>query len=151
MSVSYGGYLALRSLVEQPRSFAGVVSINGVTDWLGLVNSNPNTISAADFDGPLTAENAAFYDRASVLAKVPQLADQKISLIHSRNDSSVSYSQSSVLAGILETAGKNVEFTTLDGENHVLSQRSSAATVCNVAFETMGLDPGDRCSLGEDL
>lgn len=147
MGVSYGGYLALRALVQQPASFAGAVSVNGVTSWTDLVNGNPDTIFAADFRGPLTAANEKLYDRASILAKTPQLTTQKVVLLHSRNDGTVSYSQSSMLAGILQTAGKQVQFTTLPDDDHVFQHRSNVITVCTTAFQTLGLAAGEHCVL----
>jgi dipeptidyl aminopeptidase/acylaminoacyl peptidase len=147
MGVSYGGYLALRSLVEKPSSFASAISINGVSDWLTLINNNPNTIFAADFKGPLTTANEKLYDRASIWAKLPGLGSQKVVLLHSTMDSEVSFSQSTKVAGILESAGKNIEFTRLEGDDHVLGFQKNAITVCKATFKTLGIEPGDKCVL----
>lgn len=149
MGVSYGGYLALRTLVDRPAAFSGAISVNGVTDWLTLVNRDPDTIFGADFGGPLTEENKneALYDRASVIARTPGLTTQKVILLHSTNDNEVSYSQSAELARILEAAGKNVEFTPLPNDDHVLNYRASAVAVCNAAFRALGFSAGERCAL----
>jgi dipeptidyl aminopeptidase/acylaminoacyl peptidase len=147
MGVSYGGYLALRSLVEKPTSFASAISINGVSDWLTLVNNNPSTIFAADFKGPLTVANEAIYDRASIWAKLPTLTTQKVVLLHSTADSEISFSQSTKLEGILKSSGKNVQLTRLEGDDHVFGLNASAVTVCTTAFQTLGLEVGDKCAL----
>jgi dipeptidyl aminopeptidase/acylaminoacyl peptidase len=147
MGISYGGYLAMRSLVEKPTSFASAISINGVSDWLTLVNNNPNTIFAADFKGPLTTANEQIYDRASIWAKLPGLTSQKVVLLHSTMDSEISFSQSTKVAGILESAGKNVELIKLEGDDHVLGFQKNAITVCKTTFKTLGIEPGDKCVL----
>lgn len=147
MGVSYGGYLALRSLVEKPNSFASAISINGVSDWLTLINNNPNTIFAADFKGPLNEENEAIYDRASIWGKIPGLTTQKVVLLHSTLDGDISFSQSTKLESILKSAGKNVQFIPMEGDGHVLGLNESAVTVCNMAFQTLGIGLGDKCAL----
>lgn len=147
MGVSYGGYLALRSLVEKPTSFASAIVINGVSDWLTLVNNNPDTIFAADFKGPLTVANEKIYDRASIWGKIPSLTTQKVVLLHSTADSEISFSQSTKVAGILQSAGKNVQLIRLEGDDHVLNYQSSAVTICKTTFQTLGIEPGDKCAL----
>src|SRR3989344_1554791 len=147
MGVSYGGYLALRTLVELPTSFASAISVNGVSDWLTLVNNNPSTIFAADFGGPLTVANEKVYDRASIWAKLPGLTTQKVVLLHSTADSEISFSQSTKVAGILQSAGKNVELIRLEGDDHVFGFKTSAATVCKITFQTPGIEAGEKCSL----
>jgi dipeptidyl aminopeptidase/acylaminoacyl peptidase len=147
MGVSYGGYLALRSLVEKPTSFASAIVINGVSDWLTLVNNNPSTIFAADFKGPLTVANEAIYDRASIWGKIPSLTTQKVVLLHSTADSEISFSQSTKVEGILKSAGKNVELIRLEGDDHVFRFQTSAVTACKTTFRTLGIEPGDKCVL----
>jgi len=55
-------------------------------------------------------------------AKQAKRADAPVLLIHGKDDTVVPYSQSVRMEDALKDAGKQVEFLTLEGEDHHISQ-----------------------------
>ena len=60
-------------------------------------------------------------------------ADAPVLLIHGRDDTVVPYAQSVLMQDALEDANKPVEFVTLDGEDHYLSQPATRKQMLEAA------------------
>lgn len=147
MGNSYGGYLALKLLVSYPSQFKGVLSLSGVTDWPTLVQTIPSSIFALDFNGPPGTNNGALYGVSSIINHLTALTNQKVYIVQGDADTEVPYSQSTLLDSALKTAGKQDDFTTLPGEDHVYENPASYTLVCNKALNLVGLASSTSCTM----
>ena len=122
VGASYGGYMALAGATFSPDLYACAVSYAGMSDLdrmleTGtLIESEGITVwkrrIGADVDSrkPAAASPANFADRV----RIPIL------LIHSDKDITVPIEQSQIEQRALKRAGKQVEFVTLEGDDHYL-------------------------------
>jgi predicted esterase len=147
MGNSYGGYLALKLLTAYPSKIAGAFSLSGVTDWQSLLTNVPSSIFSIDFNGAPNATNQALYNNASIINNVNTIGNQKVILIQGDADDEVPYSQSTIMNAALVSAGKDVEYTTLPGENHIYENPASYTLVCNKALELVGLPTSSLCTM----
>lgn len=147
MGNSYGGYLAQRVLVEKPKSFAGAISINGVSDWYTLIRDIPTSIFSIHFGGAPNSKNQELYDQASVINRVDKLTNQKILIFHSLADTSVPKNQSDIVYAVLKESGKNnVELINYADENHVFKKQSSLNDICKRVHAFIGISDNNRCN-----
>jgi len=143
VGASYGGYAALAGAALQPGTYRCAVSLAGISDpehMLRRVKSNnahsDNLVSrywnrylgvTGPDDGRL-AEISPLAHAASVISPVM--------LIHGKDDATVPYDQSELMAKALEKLGKPVEFVTLAKEDHYLSRSETRLQMlsASVAF-----------------
>jgi dipeptidyl aminopeptidase/acylaminoacyl peptidase len=143
---SYGGYLALRSIVAYPKSFSGAISINGVTDWGTLLTDMRDSIFNVDFSGIPNSKNTALYAQASILSRITNLTDQKMILIQSQSDKTIPPSQANLLYKALQSAGKNVAFYPYTGEDHTFTKIGDVEGVCKNVFDALFLPVNNNCN-----
>ncbi|MDR3519644.1 MAG: prolyl oligopeptidase family serine peptidase [Candidatus Pacebacteria bacterium] len=143
---SYGGYLALRSLMAYPAKFSGAISINGVTDWAVMLKLLRTSIFNVDFGGLPGKSNAALYAKASILSRISNLTNQKVVLMQSQADKTVPPSQANLLYNALQTAGKNVQFIPYAGEDHTFTKTPDIENICQNIFNTLALPLDNNCS-----
>ncbi len=144
---SYGGYLSLKTIVDQPTLFAGAFSINGVTDW-GLLNERLETsIFNVQFKGLPGDSNKSLYSTASIFNNIGKIGQQKIILVHGEADTTIPVEQSQILNEELATKGKNVEFITYADENHVFEKQETFESLCSTVLRFVGASAVSRCSL----
>jgi dipeptidyl aminopeptidase/acylaminoacyl peptidase len=122
VGASYGGYMALAGASFSPDLYACAVSYAGVSDLERVVDESENWESesssiwrrriGADKDGKKldTAAPKNFAEKV----RIPVL------LIHSSKDTTVPIKQSEIENEALKGAGKQVEFVTLEGDDHYL-------------------------------
>src|SRR5204863_180518 len=115
---SYGGYMALRALVEHPNSFTGVFSINGVTDWESLIVKMKTSIFNTQFDGLPNESNRALYDQASIISRIGNIGNQKIEIVAGEADRTIPIWQATDMYDKLKDLGKNAKIVTYPGEDH---------------------------------
>ena len=127
---SYGGYLSLRTLVEKPADYKGVVSINGVTDWTKLLEHYQNSIFNTYFEGLRADDNDPLFQQANITTKLDRVTTQKILLIQNLADKTIPPVQASWLAGILDTRHKPFDYVTYAGEDHVFAQSKNLVNLC---------------------
>jgi len=144
---SYGGYLALRSLVGYPAHFAGAFSINGVTDWAALNTYLQTSIFNEYFSGVPSRRNKALYDKASIFNRLSRLTSQKIFVAQSEKDATVPPVQASLLKDEADAHKLQATFISIPGEDHVFVKNQSMDTLCQNLFEMAGLDAGGKCAL----
>lgn len=145
---SYGGYLALKALVDHPKSFDGGFSINGVTDWDVLTQNLRTSIFNVQFRGLRSPENDALYAQASIIDNLDNLDDQSVILAHGDSDRTVPYAQSRILSEALAEADyENTEFITLKNEDHVYAEPESFEELCERMIEFVGGKAPKRCSI----
>jgi dipeptidyl-peptidase-4 len=149
MGNSYGGFLALRTLVEKPSSFEGAVSVSGVTDWLTLVGAYAESIFRVHFGGtPDDEKFAPRYNQASIADRASRLTTQRALLLHGKDDTSVSFRQAQLMHDFLKSIKKNVELVSFEGEDHVFAKKATVSVMCSRVMEFMGYGAStDSCAL----
>jgi dipeptidyl aminopeptidase/acylaminoacyl peptidase len=146
MGNSYGGYLSLKSLVERPDVFDGVVSINGVTDWESLVVKMQNSIFNTEFNGLPDVNNRALYDQASIYNKINNIGNQKIEIIAGVADRTIPYWQATDLYNKLKSNNKDVKLISYKGEGHVYRNRKTIKNLCNELFKFVEVKVDPECN-----
>ena len=127
---SYGGYAALAGVTLQHGLYRCAAAYGGVSNPTGMMRN----IVATEGDHYARAELRYWKtyfgigeDASSVPDDISPLAhaadaDAPILLIHGKDDTVVSFQQSSDMESALRRAGKQVEFLQLKGEDHWLSR-----------------------------
>lgn len=141
---SYGGYLALKTIVENPKVFAGAMPINGVTDWFVLLNKLENSIFNVQFKGLLGEENSALYYQADIADRIKNLTSQKIVIVQASADRTVPASQADYIKKIFDLKNKPVELVKYAGEDHVFKKISSLEDICRRLATMANLTAGCR-------
>jgi YD repeat-containing protein len=122
---SYGGYAALAGATLDPGVYRCAVSVAGVSDVARLVDWD------ATREGRQGVASQRYWVRymgaVSTMGEISpamhaSAATAPILLIHGKDDTVVPYAQSEEMASALRAAGKPVEFVTLKGEDHWLSE-----------------------------
>jgi acetyl esterase/lipase len=138
---SYGGYLALRTVVDPQASkkIAGVLSINGVTDWFVLLDRLENSIFNVQFKGLLGEENSNLYYQADIADRVKNLTTQKVIVAQASSDNTVPPSQADYLAKIFSLKGKQMSLVKYAGEDHVFKKKNSLEDLCRQLASLSGI------------
>jgi len=108
---SYGGYMTLMALMQEPGVWAAGVSGAPVTDWALY-----DTHYTERYMNTPTA-NSAGYRSSNVLTYVEQLADPLL-LIHGMADDNVLLNHSTALLRSLQSSGKQFETMLYPNETH---------------------------------
>ena len=143
VGASYGGYAALAGVTLDPGVYRCAIAFAGISDlkrWLDWVN-----------DKSLHTENASqrYWDRfmgisgpsdpvLDAISPIKHLAalNVPVLLIHGRDDTVVPFEQSRVMFDALKHEKKEVEFVTLQHEDHWLSRSETRLQMleASVAF-----------------
>jgi len=142
---SYGGYLAMRTVVEKPSLFAGAFSINGVTDWGTLLNRLDSSIFNVHFGGLVDEENEKDFMKAAIVNKVAKLNGQKIVIAQAAEDKTVAPDQADLLYYYLSKAGKATDIVKYKEEDHVFHKTSSIEDLCRRTLEMLGTSTAANC------
>lgn len=142
---SYGGYLALKSLVEHPELFTSVMSINGVTDWQSLLIKLGTSIFNVHFNGLPNSSNQYIYDQASIINKIQNLGGQKIYIVQGQSDTTIPPWQATFLVDKLKAQNKNITFIPYLNENHVFKYKKNIDDLCTKFFALMDKVPDPEC------
>lgn len=145
MGNSYGGYLAMRSLVAYQSSFDGAITIAGVSDWGPLLTDLQDSIFNSLFDGPPSAKNKSLYAEASIFDRLSRIKDQKIMVVHGEDDNTIPLSQGEALYTALINAHKNAALATYPLEDHVFVQNSTILDLCMKTVAFVGLPTDGKC------
>lgn len=131
VGASYGGYAALRGMATEPDLYRCAVSVAGVADLPEMLKAEArDTGYAAESRNPVIRYwnrymGAQGRNDATLVGLSPSRSaaafQGPVLLIHGRDDTVVPLAQSEIMNRALRTAGKDVEFVTLDGEDHWLS------------------------------
>ena len=143
VGASYGGYAALAGVTLDPGVYRCAVSVAGLSDlkrMLTWVNDKHYQRSNSDqrywdrFMG-VSGPNDPVLDAISPIKHIDAV-NVPVLLIHGRDDTVVPYEQSSVMADALRRAKKDVEFVTLQHEDHWLSRSETRLQMlqASVAF-----------------
>jgi dipeptidyl aminopeptidase/acylaminoacyl peptidase len=127
VGASYGGYAALAGATFNPNLYACAISYAGLSDLQLILSRETNyggeeSESSSDDEAQMGAKTS---ETGKLDAESPYAhADQvkiPILLIHSSKDTTVPIEQSEIENKALQSAGKNVQFITLEGDDHLLS------------------------------
>jgi dipeptidyl-peptidase-4 len=110
---SYGGYMALMSVMQAPGVFAASISGAPVTDWRFY-----DTHYTERFMGT-PQENKTGYEAANVLTYAERLRDP-LMIIHGMADDNVLFTNSTALFKRLQDLGKPFDVMTYPGSKHGL-------------------------------
>ncbi|HXK39627.1 MAG TPA: alpha/beta fold hydrolase, partial [Candidatus Paceibacterota bacterium] len=128
---SYGGYLALKTLVEEPRLIDGVAAIAAVTDWDELIGTNRSSIFAPYFGGIPSTETDRYYDAAEIMDNLDEIPDRTpIVIAYGERDATVPTSQSRIFIAGAEN-DKNLSTVVFPDEEHIIRKRSSLDRLCD--------------------
>lgn len=144
---SYGGYLALKTITHAPSVVTGAISINGVTDWYGLITRIPSSPFKDLFDGVPDLNNLDAYMKASVFTDIPKLTDDhKVLVAYAENDATVPTWQSTQYMEYAKSKNINADVITFPGEDHVLRKRETLDNLCSKITSFFNLN-NVSCSL----
>ncbi len=141
VGASYGGYAALAGATFTPDLYACVVAFAGVSDLPDMLDheayeSGTGSVAVSYWQSRIGDRDT---DEKSLEAASPaRHADRVMApvlLIHSDKDVTVPINQSVVENRALQAAGKNVQFITLEGDDHYL-ELASTRTQLLKAVET---------------
>ncbi len=143
---SYGGYMALRGIVADPKTIDGAVSIAGVSDWYGLVQQIPSSPFREVFKGVPDLHNLDEYKKASVFIGMDKLTkDDKVLVVWGEQDSTVPVWQSTKYLEFAKTQKATVGSLSFPDEDHILRQRKNLDALCKKVTSFLGVKAG--CSL----
>lgn len=114
---SYGGYMTIKCLAEEPEVFKAGVSVAPVTDWrLYDTHYTERYLSTP-------SDNTEGYRDSSVLNSLDNL-DGKLLIIHGMADDNVLFTNSTKLFKALQQRNIAFEMMTYPGSKHALQERS---------------------------
>ncbi len=142
---SYGGYLALRSIVEKPLGLSGALSINGVTDWQMLLEKLQSSIFNVQFDGLLDENNGQLFYQSAIDERIDNLRGEKIILAQASADRTIPANQADYLYKLLKQKGKSAELIKYPGEDHVFNKKNSAESLCLNLLKLVNLPKQSFC------
>ena len=116
---SFGGYLAALAVLRRPDVFHAAIAGAPVTEW-GLYDTHYTERYLGD-----PGENAAAYDRASLLGDAPALS-RPLLLIHGLADDNVVAAHTLRLSSALLAAGRPHSVLPLSGVTHMTPQEAVA-------------------------
>jgi dipeptidyl aminopeptidase/acylaminoacyl peptidase len=128
---SYGGYMAFRGIVKAPKTFTGAVSINGVSDWYGLIDQIPSSPFKALFEGVPDTNNMQAYFQASVFTGMENLTkDNKVVVVWGERDSTVPVWQSTKYVEFAKTRKLSLDTLSFPEEDHIIRKRANLDALC---------------------
>ncbi len=146
VGASYGGYLALAGATFSPDLYACAVSFAGLSDLNRMLYTGTSFESeavsvwkrriGADVDSS-KLDSASPANFASQV-KIPIL------LLHSDKDTTVPIEQSQIEEDALKRAGKQVEFVTLEGDDHQLEYSATRIKLLQEVERFLAAHIGDQ-------
>ncbi len=137
---SYGGYMALRGIVDIPKKLEGAISINGVSDWYGLIQQIPSSPFISVFNGVPDSHNLKEYFQASVFSGMDKLSkDEKVLVVWGENDSTVPVWQSTKYVDFAKNLDVDVSTLSFPDEDHILRKRENLDDLCETIASTFEL------------
>jgi dipeptidyl aminopeptidase/acylaminoacyl peptidase len=124
---SYGGYAAMAGLAFTPELYKCGVAGAGISDLLLLVGDLKKESTTVHLGGKywLDAVGDPHSDNERLVATSPARHVERIRapllLIHGKDDTTVPFRQSEVMASAMRNAGKDVQLIALEGGDHSLN------------------------------
>jgi len=136
----------MKAIVENPKTFAGSMPINGVMDWFVLLDKLENSIFNTQFGGLLGEKNSELYYQADIADRIKNLDGQKIIIVQASADRTVPASQADYIKKIFDLKNKPVELVKYPGEDHVFKKISSLEDICRRLAGLANLSAGCQWS-----
>lgn len=137
---SYGGYMALRGIVDMPKLVSGAVSINGVSDWYGLIEQIPSSPFRELFNGVPDTTNLDAYFKASVFTGLDKLPNtRRVLVVWGEQDHTVPVWQSTKYVAYAKTQGVHVQTLSFPTEEHIIRERKNLDALCSAITSTFNL------------
>lgn len=128
---SYGGYMTLMCLMQQPEVFKAGVAVAPVTDW-ALYDTH---YTERYLETP--AGNPEGYKASNVLTYTDQLAGNLL-LIHGMADDNVLFTHSTKLMRKLQADNRRFEMMAYPGSKHALQERDVSIHRFNLLLDFFG-------------
>ena len=140
VGASYGGYAALAGVTLDPGvyrcavAFAGISDLKRWLDWVNDKNLHRENVSQRYWDRfmGVSGPSDPILDSISPIKHVASV-NVPVLLIHGRDDTVVPFEQSSVMFDALRHEKKDVEFVTLQHEDHWLSRSETRLQMLKAA------------------
>jgi dipeptidyl aminopeptidase/acylaminoacyl peptidase len=143
VGASYGGYAALAGVTLDPGvyrcavSVAGIADLKRMLDWVNEKGINRHNIEERYWDRfmGVSGPGDPVLETISPIKHI-DVVNVPVLLIHGRDDTVVPFNQSSEMFNALRRANKDVEFVTLQHEDHWLSRSETRLQMlqASVAF-----------------
>jgi dipeptidyl aminopeptidase/acylaminoacyl peptidase len=139
--------MAFRGIVKAPKTFSGAVSINGVSDWYGLIDAIPSSPFKSLFEGVPDTHNLEAYFQASVFTGMENLTrNNKVVVIWGEKDSTVPVWQSTKYIDYAKTKNVSVDTLSFPAEDHIIRKRENLDAMCTQVVTSLNV-AGVKCSL----
>jgi len=152
VGASWGGFLALGGVTFQPDVYACAVSYAGVFDLAHAVYEG--TTFKSEVGTIWRRRIGADKDSSKLDSQSPVNFAERVSapvlLIHSDKDTTVKIEQSQIEERALRHAGKQVEFVTLEGDDHYLEFAETRIKLLNEIDRFLGAHIGDTVSARQE-
>lgn len=127
--LSAGGYNTLMGLTRYPDTFAGGVAVSSISDmkrWDDTTHKLESDYAPALILPPGTdgKDKDAIYRERSALFSADKVKSPLL-IIHGKADTVVDLEQATLMADALEKRGADVKLVEVEGEGHMMAQRSS--------------------------
>lgn len=142
---SYGGYLAVKSLVELNSKLSGATAVAPVTDWEKLINYSHPTPFEVHFGGVLNMKNKKLYDKSSIVENLQKLT-KPLTLFHGELDKQVPFRESEYLFRQAKSLNKDVKYYSVTNQGHIINGVAQNEAICSKVAQMMDLVPAtDLC------
>jgi dipeptidyl aminopeptidase/acylaminoacyl peptidase len=125
VGASYGGYAALAGVTLEPGVYRCAISVAGISDlrrFRSWITTNHSSVVQRYWDRfmGITDKKGAALEEVSPIEHIAAV-NVPVLLVHGKDDTVVPYEQSEIMVNAMKKAGKQVEFVTLNHEDHWLS------------------------------
>jgi dipeptidyl aminopeptidase/acylaminoacyl peptidase len=124
---SYGGYLALATLVNFSERLRGGVDMSGITDFVGFLGGTPpyrQSEQRAEFGDERDPDMRAYLRRISPLTNAERSA-RPLLIVHGRNDPRVPASEAEQIVNRVRSKGGEVWYLQAGDEGHDFGKKSN--------------------------
>ncbi len=138
MGISYGGYLALKTSVENPGKVDHAISLNGVIDW--TIDSHFDDGFHQYFGGRPDDNNQQPYIDSAIFPHLENLEEVKTLLVQSEFDTAVDPVQAYTMSEIVKFQYPKVDlgYVVIPGAEHTLETRVELDQFCDAVAERLG-------------
>lgn len=114
--LSYGGFMTLQTMWQEPELWRAGIDVAGVTEWANRgAGINLNSFTIPRLGSPL--DNPEVYDVATPYKHVDRI-NKPLLIMHGTNDANVAFHDTLLLIDHLLKAGKDFETVVYPGETH---------------------------------
>lgn len=138
VGASYGGYAALAGVSLESGVYRCGVSVSGISDLAKFMSwVQQDEKQAFRYLGRFLGVPKPGDPRLNEISPIKHVSeiDVPLMIIHGRDDTVVPYDQSEMIVKAMKKAGKQVEFVSLDKEDHWLSRSATRLKMLETSVE----------------